>query len=174
MKQLRSLWGAFVLVALGLVALSVPMTVQAQVETIPDLQKDWNVRIGIYVFNNNAAANAVGRIGISGQVERTVFHGDKFDVNIGIGYNGLDTVYSVPVTGNIIMHPGNVRYGLGAGYCFSKRVGGAGSNGTVISLIAGYEFVHGKNPISVDARYNFVGGSSNELDGLGITIGIKL
>ena len=174
MKQLRSLWGAFVILAVGIFALSVPMTAKAQVESIPDLAKDWNVRIGVFVFNQKAAADKVGHIGISGLVERTVFHGDKYDVNVGIGYNGFDTVYSVPITGSIIFHPGSVRFGIGAGYSFNKRVDGSGSNGTVISLIAGYEFVHGKNPLSIDARYNFIGGSSNELDGLGITLGIKL
>ena len=174
MKHMRSLWGAVMLMALGLFALATPMTAKAQVETIPDLAKDWTVRIGIYVFNQNGTANAAGRIGISGLVERTIYHADKYDVNVGIGYNGFDTIYSIPVEGVIIAHPGNIRFGLGLGYSFNKRPGGSGSNGTAVTLIGGYEFVHGKNPLSAELRYTFIGGSSSELDGLGLTIGIKL
>src|SRR5258708_36873310 len=96
--------------ALSLGALLAAGTAQAQDNT-PELSRDWNVRIGIYIFNSDTASRANGRVGISGLVERTVYHGDNYDVNVGIGYNGFDRIYSVPVTLSAIMHPGNLRVG---------------------------------------------------------------
>jgi hypothetical protein len=132
-----------------------------------------NVRIGIYLFNSNAAARKSGRVGISGLVERSVYKGEQYDVTVGIGYNGFDRVYSVPVTGQIIFHPGNLRYGGGAGYAFNKRVSGKGSNGAVVDLLVGYVLTRGRYPTNVDLRYFFVGGSNNELDGWSLTYGLK-
>ncbi len=173
MRSLKAIWGQALIAALAVCALAMPGMARAQNETVPELSRDWNIRVGLYIFNSNAAANASGRIGFSGTVERTVYHGEMYDVNVGIGYNGFDRVYSVPVTGQFIYHPGNWRLGGGAGYSFNKRVSGRGSNGAVLDLLAGYTLTHGKYPTNVDLRYYFVSGANNELDGLSITYGLK-
>jgi hypothetical protein len=172
-KHLQALRDFALMAALVIVALALPNAARAQNETVPELSRDWNVRIGVYVFNNNTAANAGGRVGISGLVERTVYRGEQYDVTVGIGYNGFDRIYSVPVTGQIIFHPGNLRVGGGIGYAFNKRINGGGSNGSVFDLLVGYTLTRGRYPTNVDLRYFFVGGSSNELDGLSITYGLK-
>src|SRR5579871_3986267 len=134
-KRLGTLWGLTLVMALSLCTLLVSRTAQAQGDNTPELSRDWNVRIGVYIFNSDTASKAGGRVGISGLVERTVYHGDNYDVNVGIGYNGFDRIYSVPVTLSIIAHPGNLRYGAGLGYSFNKRVDGRGSNGSIFTLL---------------------------------------
>jgi hypothetical protein len=170
-KRLGKIWGLALMIMLGMAM--APRTAHAQSEAVPELSRDWNVHIGMFIYNSKTARDAQGEVGISGFVERRVYHGDAFDVTAGIGYNGLDRVYSVPVQLNLIAHKANLRYGAGAGYSFNKRLDGSGSNGTALSLILGYTPVHGKNPISVDLRYFFLGGSSNELDGYSLTIGAQ-
>ena len=173
MKFVKTFWGSALVAALAICAMAMPNSARAQADTVPELSRDWNVRIGMYFFNQKSAADAGGRVGISGIGERTVYRGEKFDVTVGIGYNGFDRIYSVPVMGQIIFHPGAWRYGGGAGYSFNKRINGSGSNGSVIDLLVGYSLTTGRMPTNVDLRYFFVGGSSNELDGLSITYGLK-
>jgi len=174
MKFLKAFWGQALLAALAVCALSMPTMARAeQNDTIPDLGRDWTVRIGMYIFNQNATANAGGRIGISGMVDRTVYKGEKYDVTVGIGYNGFDRIYSVPILISLVAHPGNLRIGGGAGYSFNKRIAGNGSSGAVIDLLLGYSLTHGKMPTNIDLRYYWVAGSSSELDGLGITYGMQ-
>jgi hypothetical protein len=173
LKHVKAFWGQALIAALAVCALALPNAARAQNETVPELSRDWNVRIGIYLFNSNTASNAGGRVGISGLVERTIYRGEEYDINVGIGYNGFDRIYSVPVTGQIIFHPHNLRIGGGAGYSFNKRISGKGSNGSVIDLLVGYALSHGRYPTNIDLRYFFVGGSSNELDGWSLTYGLK-
>jgi len=155
---------------LGIGMLFAPATAKAQ-ETTGELAKDWAIRVGTYVYQSQTTRTQNGEIGFSGSVERTVYRGAQYDVNVGIGYNGWDRVYAVPIMVTGIMHKANLRYGGGLGYSFNKRLDGRGNNGTAISLLLGYQFGRSKNPLSVDARYYFFGGSDNELDGLSITLG---
>lgn len=173
MKSVKAFWGQALIAALAVCALAMPNTARAQNENVPELSRDWNVRIGVYIFNSQTASNAGGRLGISAIAERTVYHGDQFDVNVGAGYNGFDRIYSVPVMGNIVFHRGAWRFGGGAGYSFNKRISGSGSNGAAIDLIAGYQLTHGRYPTDVDLRYFFISGSSNELDGWSLTYGLR-
>lgn len=173
MTNLKTFRGHALIAALGVLALMLPNVARAQNETVPELSRDWNVRIGVYIFNSKATSDAGGRVGISGFGERTVYKGEQFDVTVGIGYNGFDRIYSVPVTAQLIFHKGNLRIGGGAGYAFNKRIDGSGSNGSVIDLLVGYNLSHGRYPTNIDARYFFVGGSNNELDGLSITYGLR-
>lgn len=172
MKSRKVVWSVMLALALAIGTLMLPNAARAQGEDVPELSRDWNVRIGVYIFNGNAASNKSGRVGISGLVERTVYRGEMYDITVGIGYNGFDRVYSVPATISFIYHPGNLRLGAGAGYSFNKRVDGRGSNGSVFDLLVGYQLSRGKNATSLDLRYFFVGGSSNELDGYSLTYGI--
>jgi hypothetical protein len=136
-----------------------------------ELSQDWAIRVGLYIYQSQSARSQNGDVGFSGMVERTVYRGTIYDVNVGIGSNGWDRAYSVPVMVTGILHQANLRYGGGLGYSFNKRLNGEGSNGTAISLLLGYQFSRSRNPLSIDARYMFLGGSSNELDGLSITFG---
>ena len=173
MTHLKAFWGQALIVALAVCTLALPNVARAQNESVPELSRDWNVRIGVYIFNSKATSDAGGRVGISGLVERTVYKGEQFDVTVGVGYNGFDRIYSVPVTGQLIFHRNSWRYGGGAGYAFNKRIDGSGSSGAVIDLLLGYTLSHGRYPTNVDIRYFFVGGSSNELDGLSLTYGLR-
>ncbi len=171
MKRLGTIWGLALMMMLGMTM--APRAAHAQSDAVPELSRDWNVRVGMFIYNSKTTRAATGEVGFSGMVERRVFKGDAYDVLVGIGYNGLDTVYSVPVQISLIAHKNNLRYGAGAGYSFNKRLGGGGSNGTALSVILGYTPIHGKNPVSIDLRYFFLGGSSNELDGYSLTIGAQ-
>lgn len=173
MKLLRSLWGAALALTLGCCLLLAPRPARAQGDVTPELSRDWTIRLGLYIFSSEAARDKAGAVGISGLVERTVYRGDTYDVNVGIGYNGFDTVYSVPLMVYLVGHRDNLRYGGGVGYSFSKRVDGRGSNALSFSLLVGYDLTHGKHPINADLRYYFIGGSSSELDGYSLTLGIK-
>jgi hypothetical protein len=139
----------------------------------PELQKDWNLRVGLFIPQMDAARGAMGDVGISGIAERTVYRTLDYELNVGIGYNGFDRVYSVPIMITGIGHHRKVRYGLGAGYAFGKRIDGRGTSGAVIGLLLGYQITTGKNPLSADLRYNFISGSDNELDGYSLTIGTQ-
>lgn len=168
-------WGATLLLALGFCLLTAPNVANAQArqQDTPEVQRDWTLRLGLYIFNSSTARSAAGEVGISGIAERTVYRSDKYDVNVGIGYNGMDRVYSVPITVTAILHQGRVRYGGGAGYAFGKRIDGRGTSGPVLSLLLGSELTAGRTPVSVDLRYNFISGSNNELDGYSLTIGAR-
>ncbi len=170
MKRLGSVCSAASLLMLGIGMLLTPGAAKAQGQG-SELNQDWAIRVGLYLYQSQTTRDANGTVGFSGMVERTVYRGAQYDVNVGIGYNGWDTVYSVPVMVTGILHQANLRYGGGVGYSFNKRQSGEASNGTAISLLLGYQFSRSKNPLSIDARYMFIGGSSNELDGLSITFG---
>ena len=142
-------------------------------DELPELSKDWTLRVGLYVLQSESARNLQGAVGISGAAERTVHYGNGYDVNIGVGYNGFDRVYNVPILVNIIGKQGKYRYGVGAGYSFGKRLDGRGVSGGALSLILGYQLTMGKNPLSADLRYLFISGANNELDGYSLTLGMR-
>jgi hypothetical protein len=173
LKRSGTFFSAAMMLVLSVWLLFAPGSACAQALVEPELSKDWTVRIGLWVPNSEAAREVVGTVGISGHVERRVYDGGNYDLTVGIGYNGFDRSYSVPVMLNIIGHRGNLRFGGGAGYSFGKRLDGSGSNGAALSLILGYQLTHGKNPLTFDFRYYFVAGSNQELDGYSFTLGIK-
>ena len=55
-------------------------------DQIPELSQDWEVRVGMYVFQSKTTRGNAGEIGISGDVNRRVYAGRGYDVTIGIGY----------------------------------------------------------------------------------------
>jgi hypothetical protein len=167
-----SFGGVAWLLLLGACLLLVPGAARAQIESAP-LARDWNLRVGLFIPQMHAARAASSDVGFSGMVERTVNRGQDYDINVGIGYNGWDSVYSVPVMVNGIWHHNFARYGFGAGYAFGKRISGRSMQGAVIGLLLGYEVSHGRNPVSVDLRYNFISGANNELDGYSLTVGTQ-
>ena len=177
MRRLGTIWSAALVLVLSVFALFAPHQARAQTgessDQIPELSQDWEVRVGMYVFQSKTARSTTGEVGISGNVNRRVYAGRGYDVTVGIGYNGIDPVYNIPLTVNLIAHKDNLRYGLGAGYAFGKRANGRGIKGTVLDLLLGYQLTRGRNPMSVDLRYLFVGGSSNETDGYSLTLGLK-
>ena len=175
MKRLGNYLGMALTLMLGLFALFANTAANAQTDTdtTPELSKDWTVRLGVYIFNSQTARSKVGSVGISGYAERRVYTGPNYDINVGIGYNGLDTVYNVPIMIDYIGYRANLRYGFGAGYSFGKRIGGRGASGVTLELLVGYQLTHTTNPLSVDLRYDFVGGSDDELDGYSLTLGYK-
>src|SRR5689334_13666125 len=102
---------------LGIGMLVVPGTAKAQLQdNNSDLNKDWAIRVGTYIYQSQTTRTQNGEVGFSGIVERTVYRGAIYDVNVGIGYNGWDRVYSVPVMVTGILHKANLRYGAGLGY----------------------------------------------------------
>lgn len=175
-KPFVKLWGAVCLLAVCLLAAAPPA--RAQVigtgqDSSLDLTKDWSLRVGFYILNSSTARDAAGAVTFSGLLERNVYYGRDYNVSVGIGYNGFDRIYSVPIIINAIKFQNKLRYGVGAGYSFNKRVNGSGSNGTVLNLILGYEFAGGTTPLNADLRYYFVSGTNNELDGLSVTVGYR-
>ena len=168
-------WGSATLGLMTAIAFAAaPHAANAQInDELPDLSKDWSLRVGLYIFQSETARNVQGAVGISGFAERTVYYGTGYDVNIGVGYNGFDRVYNVPILINVIGKQGKYRYGVGAGYSFGKRIDGRGLSGGALSLILGYQFTMGKNPLSADLRYLFISGANNELDGYSLTLGMR-
>jgi hypothetical protein len=137
----------------------------------PSIQRDWHIRAGLFIFSSDRSRDRAGEVGFSGIVERSVYRNERYELNVGIGYHGWDTVYSIPITITGIGRYQNLRYGLGIGYTFGKRADGRGSSGVYLAPLVGYQLAHGKHPISVDLRYQFISGSASELDGWSITAG---
>jgi len=177
MRRIGTIWSTALVLVLGMFALLLSGKAHAQTgentDQIPELSQDWTVRVGLYVAQSKTTRNATGEAGFSGIVERRVYIGKGFDVNIGIGYNGIDQVYSIPLMANIVAYKDNLRYGAGFGYSYGKRVSGRGTSGTAFDLLFGYQLTRGRTPLSVDLRYFFIGGSSNELDGYSLSLGIR-
>ena len=175
MKRLGMIWSAALALTLGACLLLAPGNARAQSDpdVTPELSRDWTVRVGIFVPQSQTTRSVNGEVGVSGFVERRVYDGNNYEVQIGIGYNGFDRVYNIPATISLILKRGDFRLGGGVGYGFGKRLDGRGTQGSVLSVIAGYQLTHGRTPITGDLRYYFLGGSDNELDGLAATLGIK-
>ncbi|HZT41848.1 MAG TPA: hypothetical protein VFA07_06645 [Chthonomonadaceae bacterium] len=167
MKQLRKFWSA-ALLALGLCLFMAPGAARAQISGgSEDLSQDWSLRIGVFILHGS------GDLGISGMVERRVHNSPDYDIMLGVGYNGLNNVYSVPIMLNVIGKHANGRYGGGIGYSFGKRSEGNSFTGVAFDVVAGYTFVHGRNPMNVDLRWYFISGANSELDGPSITLGVQ-
>lgn len=176
MKRFGKIWSAALLLVLGLCALTVPGLAQAQTageDETPELARDWTVRMGLFIFQSSASRSKSGDVGFSGDVERRVYAGNNYDITVGIGYQGLNDVYAVPIMVNLIASQYNLRYGFGVGYAFGKRVDGRGTSGTVLGLQLGYQLTPGRNPLSLDLRYRFISGASSELDGYSLTLGMR-
>ncbi|MDE2127748.1 MAG: hypothetical protein KGJ62_14295 [Armatimonadetes bacterium] len=170
----RFLGTGLIALTFGLVLVMSPGICRAQDgESTPELAKNWTLRVGPYFVGSEAASRKIGNVAFSGMVERQVYTGNQYDITVGIGYNGWDTVYSIPVMVNLIAHKDNLRYGGGAGYSFGKRASGTGTDGAAAMLLVGYDLVHGPNPISADLRYYFISGSNSELNGYSLTLGMK-
>jgi hypothetical protein len=162
--------------ALGMIGLLASNPALAQTDESPDqseLSQDWSVRIGVFMAQSQAVRSKVGDIGISGLVDRRIYAGNNYEISAGIGYNGLNDVYSVPIVLDLTALSGNIRYGAGTGYAFGKRLDGRGTSGPLLSLLVGYQLTRSTNPLSLDLRYYFISGSSNELDGYSFTLGYK-
>ena len=176
MKRLGSFWGLALTLALGMIGLLAGSPAHAQFDDStgqPELSQDWTVRIGLWIANSQSVRDKVGSVGISGLVDRRIYAGTNFWISAGIGYNGLNDVYSVPIVLDLTALSGNLRYGAGTGYAFGKRLDGRGTSGPLISLLLGYQLTRTTNPLSLDLRYYFISGSSNELDGYSLTLGYK-
>lgn len=175
MKRIAPFWSAALTLALGMFALLAATPSRAQIDTNadPELSKDWSIRIGLFVPQSQAVRNKVGDIGISGHAERRVYVGTNYDLSVGIGFNGLNEVYSIPLTLNLTAYQHNLRYGGGVGYAYGKRLDGRGMSGPLLNLILGYQLTQTTNPISLDLRYYFISGAGNELDGYSLTLGYK-
>lgn len=175
MKHIRNFPGASLVAMLGvwLLCLTTAGRAQQSPDEAPELQRDWTLRLGVYVFQSTAARSAAGDVGLSAIAERTVYYGQGWDLNIGVGYNGINDVYSVPISIMAVAHQHKFRWGVGTGYSYGKRIDGRGLSGTLLTLLLGYELRPGRNPLSADLRYNFVSGANNELDGYSLTFGIR-
>lgn len=176
MKRYGSLWGVALTLALGMVGLLAGSPARAQLSSgtdQSDLSQDWSVRIGIWFAQAQSVRAKVGDIGISGLVDRRIYSGNNFEISAGIGYNGNSDVYSVPIVLDLTALSHNLRYGVGTGYAFGKRLNGQGTSGPLLSLLLGYQLTHTTNPLSLDLKYYFISGSSNELDGYSFTLGYK-
>lgn len=175
MKRVSALWSIALALLIGVGLLTAPGAARAQFQTedVPELARDWTVRAGLFIFNSEAVRAAEGAVAFGGSVERTVYMGPTYDVVIGVGYYGLDRVYSVPIMIHYIARREMWRYGGGLGYSFGKRLDGRGMSGAAFGLLLGYQLRTSlKYPMNVDLRYNFISGANNELDGWSITLGI--
>ena len=177
MRRIGTIWSTALVLFMGMFAMLQPTLAHAQTgdtsDQVPELSTDWSIRVGLYISQSKATRAASGEVGFSGNVERRVYAGRGYDINIGIGYNGMDAIYTVPITANLIAYKDNIRYGFGLGYAFGKRINSRGTSGTVFDLLLGYQLTRGRNPLSLDLRYFFIGGSENELDGYSLTLGMK-
>lgn len=175
MKRIGSFFSIALMLMVGMTGMIASLPARAQSDSLTEtaLSRDWTVRMGVWYANSHAVRSKIGAVAISGLVERQVYAGNSYAIHIGIGYNGFNTVYSVPIMANIIAYHGNLRYGVGAGYYFGKRLSGRGASGSALDLILGYQITNTSNPLSLDLRYFFLSGASNELDGYGLTLGYK-
>src|SRR4051812_37782894 len=137
---MKTLLGAALALMFGVMIVSAPVSASAQRSgnDTAEIAKDWSLRIGIFVFNNQASRNKSGEVGISGLAERTVYKSETYDIAVGMGYNGFGDEYSVPITVTGIVHNANLRMGAALGYAFGKRLDGEGTSGALMGLLLGY------------------------------------
>ncbi len=174
MRRLGTFWGFALTLALAFCGFVAPTGAHAQDQaSTSELERNWSARLGIYILQSNAARSASGSAGVSVALERRVYAGKSYDITAGIGFNGIDQVYSVPLLINVTSSMHNLRYGGGIGYAFSKRINGRGVNGIAFDLLVGYQLTQTVNPLSIDLRYYFIGSTNNELDGYSLSLGIK-
>lgn len=169
-------WGTALAASFGLLFVGTAQLSHAQTTGnfgSAELSKNWNLRLGISVFQSQTSRNKAGEVGISGIAERTVYRAENYDINVGIGFNGSSDIYNIPIEVTGVVHKNRFRYGIGAGYSFGKRIDGRGMSGTVLTLIAGYKLVDTGVPLNLDLRYNFISGANSELDGYSITLGAQ-
>jgi hypothetical protein len=172
-KRNSTLLGTLIALAMLFFATANTAHAQARAETLGELNKDWTLRAGAFFASSNATRNAIGTVGFSGSAERKVYRTDNYDLYLGMGYNGMDRVYSVPIMFNIMYHRNALRLGGGFGYSFGKRLDGRGFAAPALSLNAGLRIRHGNMPLDVDVRYLIISGSNSELDGFAITLGLS-
>ncbi|HEV2471492.1 MAG TPA: hypothetical protein VGS41_02435, partial [Chthonomonadales bacterium] len=161
MKRLGTLYGALFSLALAVCLVLLPGAVKAQEQgqELPELSQDWTVHAGLWIPSNSATRSKAGDVGFSGLVERRVYRGLTYDLNVGVGYSGWNDVYDVPVLVDAVGYYNNWRYGGGVSYDFGQRANGRGINAMGFTVLAGYQFNHGSNPITADVSYHWVGGS---------------
>lgn len=165
MKRFSTFFSTLFIVAALLITAGQASKAQTRAEDLPELSRDWTLRLGAWIPKT-------GSLGISAHAERRVYKTDAYDLNMGMGYNGSETVYNVPILFSLIYHIKEIRAGALFGYSFGKRVDGRGMSGTALGLLAGYRIKNGVNPITADVRYLWIAGADSELDGWSITVGI--
>ena len=171
MKRNLTLMSALVALCLTVFA---PMVASAQEDPNNDLSKDWTIRLGAFIANNKQTRSKIGTIAIAGFADRTVFDGEKYKLTVGVGYLGDDTFYNIPIILNVLFKHDNLYFGGGVGYGFAKRLDGRATGAISLDALVGTQLTKGKNAMNAELRYNFTGGSENELDGLSITLGIHI
>ncbi len=165
MKRFSTFFSTLFIVAALLITAGQASKAQTRAEDLPELSRDWTVRLGAWIPKT-------GSLGISALADRRVYKTDAYDLTLGAGYNGSETVYNIPIVFTIVYHMKDVRVGGLFGYSFGKRVNGQGMAGAALGLLAGYRLKQGVNPITVDARYYVISGADSELNGLSVTIGM--
>ena len=171
MKRNLTLLSALVALCLTVFA---PMVACAQSDDASDLSKDWTIRLGAFIANNKQTRSKIGSIAIAGFADRTVFDGEQYKLTVGIGYLGDDTFYSIPIILNVVFKHDRLYYGGGVGYGFAKRLDGRSIGAISMDALIGTQLTKGKNAMTAELRYNFTGGSENEMDGFSLTLGIHL
>lgn len=172
MKRNSTFLGTLIALAALLFATANVAQGQARAEALGELSRDWTLRAGVFFASSEATRKAVGTVAFSGTLERKIYRTDNYDLYLGMGYNGMDTVYSIPLMFNLLYRSHSIHYGGGFGYSFGKRLDGRGFAAPALSINGGIRIRHGKNPMDVDVRYLFISGSNSELDGFTVTLGI--
>ena len=170
MKSKFTLWSAVIALCFTLIG---PTVARAQ-EGDSDLSKEWTLRLGTFIANSQTTRSKMGTFAIAGYADRTVFDGEKYKLTVGFGYVGGENFYSVPIMLNAVWKHNKMYFGGGFGYAFGKRLDGRPMGAISLDALVGTQLNTGKNALSAELRYSFIGGSDNELDGLSVTLGMHL
>jgi len=134
-----------------------------------DLNKGWDIRAGFFMPERKGPRSTQGDLFFTIGAEKSVYETERMKGTVSVDYYGSSSIYNVPVQVNLRQTTHHFRYGFGAGIGFAHD-SDRGMTAFTYSLLAGYEFPTGRNPLAVDIQYHFVNGTS-DLNGWALTFG---
>ncbi len=135
-----------------------------------ELSHGWDIRLGFFIPEREAARSAEGDVWLTAGIERDVFQMDRWRGTFSVDYYGSGPVYNVPFTLNVRGDTQRVRFGAGAGIGLSHDLQ-RGQNGFTYNLLVGYILKQGANPVTADIRYMGLSTGNGALNGWAFTLG---
>ena len=143
---------------------------QAQVRGDTELGRNWDLRIGVFVPERQAARSKGGDVWFTVGAERSVYDQERFRGTFSVDYYGSGGIYNIPIQINLRAETHRLRYGAGVGVSIGHDVN-QGITNFAYNLLLGYSLTQSGNPIYLDVRYLGVGRSDGALNGWAFTFG---
>lgn len=137
-----------------------------------ELGRNWTIRAGFFIPENEAPRRAQGDIWFTVGAERPFYTAERWEGTFSIDYYGAGGVYNIPITLNARGETNRLRYGIGAGVGISHDLTD-GILGFSYNLLIGYTVMEGASPVVADIRYQGLSTGSRDLNGWQFTLGLR-